>query len=267
MKPRHFVIAILALLTGLAISRADAPQVLQWTIDGRQRAAIVMAPPHPASKPAPVLFFFHGHGGSMRLAARYEFQRYWPEAIVVYPQGLPTATPQDPQGRRAGWQLRQGAGDDRDLKFFDAILATLRRRYDVDDKRICVAGHSNGGVFTYLLWAERGSELAAIAASSAPALIFLGDTSRLKPLPVLHLAGENDTIVPFAHQQRSMQAVRDRLGCDAPGKPWDSTGELTGTIYASNKGTPFVSLIHPGGHVFPAAAVPLIIRFFQQQAG
>ena len=65
-----------------------------------------------------------------------------------------------------------GCGDeqgDRDLKFVDAILKTLREKYKVDDRRIFATGHSNGGGFTYLLWAARGKELAAIAPVAAGA--------------------------------------------------------------------------------------------------
>ncbi|HEY2586715.1 MAG TPA: hypothetical protein VGI81_13200 [Tepidisphaeraceae bacterium] len=56
----------------------------------------------------------------------------------------------------------------------------------------------------------------------------------------------------FAIQQRMMNAVRALDGCAAEGKPWASSGPLVGTIYPSDKGTPFVSLISPGGHQFPA---------------
>jgi len=75
---------------------------------------------------------------------------------------LPTAGKLiDPQGRMAGWQFAAGDYGDRDLKFFDAMLASLRQDYRVDNKRIFVTGHSNGGGFSYLLWAERPGVFAA----------------------------------------------------------------------------------------------------------
>lgn len=267
MKLQYIVISIAAclmLFAGRAMLHANPYTATQWTVDGVQRQAIIIPPSQNTNAAAPVIFVFHGHGGSMQRMAGKGFQNYWPQAIVVCPQGLPTITRQDPQGQKPGWQLRKGDYGDRDLKFFDAILQTLREKYNIDNKRIYVTGHSNGGVFTYLLWGERGQELAAIAPSSAPALIFLGDTQNIKPLPVLHLAGEKDPIVPFANQQRSMDYDRKVLGCTTTGQPWANAGDIVGTIYPSEKGTPFVSLIHPGGHVFPEAAVGLIVKFFKE---
>jgi polyhydroxybutyrate depolymerase len=269
MKLRHLLISALTGMTIFAATvtaLADDTPVTQWTIDGQTREAIILAPKKKSSALAPVIFSFHGHGGTMRFGLRYDFQKYWPEAMVVYPQGLLTKTPNDPQGKRPGWQLRKGDYSDRDLQFFDAMLKTLCEKYNVDNRRIYVTGHSNGGAFTYLLWAERGSELAAIAPSSAPALIFLGDTSKIKALPVLHLAGEKDPIVPYANQVRSMEYDRKALGCLPEGKPWANADDIVGTIYPSPGGTPFVSLIHPGGHRYPQAAISLIVRFFKEHS-
>jgi polyhydroxybutyrate depolymerase len=52
---------------------------------------------------------------------------------------------------------------------FDAVLATLKIAYKVDEKQIYATGHSNGGGFTYLLWAARWDEFAAIAPCAAAA--------------------------------------------------------------------------------------------------
>ena len=90
----------------------------------------------------------------------FAYHKHWPEAIAVYMQGLNTpGVLTDPEGKRPGWQKRVGDQNDRDLKFFDAVLATLKKDYRVDEKRVYATGHSNGGAFTYLLWAARGDVL------------------------------------------------------------------------------------------------------------
>jgi polyhydroxybutyrate depolymerase len=218
----------------------------------------VYAPAGAREKAAPLVFVFHGHGGGMRQAAlSFAMHTHWPEAIVVYPQGLPTVGQiTDPEGKKAGWQPRPGVNEDRDLKFFDALLAKLKADYKVDDKRIYATGHSNGGGFTYLLWAERGDQFGAFAPSAAVML----QVRKLKPKPAMHLAGEKDELVKYAWQQRMMEAVRKVDGCEATGTAWGDHA----TRYASKGGTPVVTYIHGGGHEFARDAVPLMVQFFKE---
>ncbi len=254
-----------ALLWALAASApADQtqPQRREWTVDGTVREALVCAPASAARTPSPLVFGFHGHGGTMRHAATsFRLHECWSDAVVVYMQGLPTpGALTDPEGKKPGWQKVVGDQGDRDLKFFDAVLASMKKDYKIDPKRIYSTGHSNGGAFTYLLWMARGETFAAVAPSGAAGR-FVRD---LKPKPALHLAGKTDPLVRFRWQELMMQAVRRANGCDETGKPWASSGDLVGTIYPSKGGTPLVTLIHPGGHKFPREAPELIVRFFKE---
>src|SRR3954469_12549725 len=153
--------SLLLLVAGLGHVRAEEA-LKQWEleVDGLKRTALVYAPGSANTVPAPAVFAFHGHGGSAQGAVRqFGINRHWPAAISVYMQGLNTpGRLTDPEGTKPGWQHSPGAQGDRDLKFFDAMLASLRRDYRVDDKRIYATGHSNGGGFTYLLWAMRGDQ-------------------------------------------------------------------------------------------------------------
>jgi len=258
---------LLLCLSGLSPNDAfgaDA-HLREWTVEGVPRQALVHLPEHLTStQPAPLVFVFHGHGGSMQNAQRsFHLHTVWPEAIVVYPQGLKTPGQlTDPQGRRAGWQHTPGTQGDRDLKFFDAMVATLQQEQSVDSDRVFATGHSNGGGVTYLLWATRGDKVAAVAPSAAatsPANFL-----RLKPKPVMHLAGENDQLVRFAWQERTMKALR-RLNGSGAGRPWEDASGCT--WYASDTGTPVLTFIHTGGHRFPAEGPRLIVKFFQQVSG
>ena len=93
MPRRHaiFLLAFLPFCGGGLLSAADAPQRMTWTVDGVERKALVYVPAAAKSTATPVVFAFHGHGGTMQFAARrYAFHKLWPEAIAVYPQGLKT---------------------------------------------------------------------------------------------------------------------------------------------------------------------------------
>jgi polyhydroxybutyrate depolymerase len=231
---------------------------MTWTVEGREREALVYSPKETGEARAPVVFGFHGHGGNARNASRqFRLHELWPEAVVVYMQGVPTpGRLTDPEGKRNGWQ--HGAGDqgDRDLKFFDAVLATLREKYRVDEDAIYATGHSNGGGFTYLLWSQRPDVFAAFAPCAAGARY----AATLKPKPAMHIAGENDPLVKFAGQKLTMLAARAANGCDEKGEPWAKDC----TLYPSARGAPFVAFVHSGTHRYPAEAPPLIVRFFKE---
>ncbi len=253
-----FALLLGVLWTGVAASATELTH-LTWTVDGVEREALVHVPAHIGSAGAPLVFGFHGHGGSAQQASRsFHLHEVWPDAIVVYPQGLPTAGQlTDASGKEAGWQGYAGSQGDRDLKFFDVMLSDLKQRYHVDAKRIYATGHSNGGGFTYLLWAERGPVFAAFAPSSA--LLVRGDPKFI-PKPVLHLGSPNDPLVKWSWQEKM---IDHDLQVDGAGPRHDGSGYI---LYPSTKGADVATYLHDGGHRYPAAAPELIVKFFQAHA-
>lgn len=241
----------------LALLVGTNPTTMQLTVDGLQREALVYSPENLES-PAPVVFGFHGHGGTMRSASRtFHFHELWPEALVVYMQGVPTpGRLTDPAGKRNGWQHNQGDHNDRDLKFFDAVLTDLKEKYKVDDQRIFASGHSNGGGFTYLLWLSRGERLTGFAASAAGGR----GITKLKPNNAMHIAGRNDPLVKFAGQQLTMNTVRQTLGCTNESVSWNEKGRK----YQTKEGFSWIEIIHDGDHKYPSFAPNLTIRFFKE---
>jgi len=237
--------------------------VMTWKVGDVTREALVHLPPMTSGKKAPLIFSFHGHGGKSALSARQgAYHQHWPDAVCIYPQGLPTPVPKlDPAGKMSGWQKFIGDQQDRDLAFFDAMLRTMLTEHQVDPRRVYSTGYSNGGFFTYVLWAARGDKLAAVA--PAAATLSLRDFKLQKPLPAMHLAGETDTVVSFASQERTMEQVRKINGCDPVGKP---AGQYC-TEYSSRTGPPVVTYIHPGGHRSPPRDGPeRIVQFFKAHA-
>jgi polyhydroxybutyrate depolymerase len=234
-----------------------------WQVDGVTREGLLHVPASAKTKPTPIIFAWHGHGGTMRHALNsFGYDKLWPEAISVYLQGLNTPSRLvDPEGTKPGWQGLPGDQGDRDLKLFDAVLAQLKHDYKIDDRRIYSTGHSNGGGFTYLLWQNRGDVFAAMAPSSA-FLVRMGG-AELKPLPVLHVAGETDPLVKFSWQKLMMDKLIKGNDCGA-GHPWGDAKFCT--EYTSAKGNPVVTCIHPGGHTFLPEAPALIVKFFKEHA-
>jgi polyhydroxybutyrate depolymerase len=191
---------------------------------------------------APIIFAFHGHGGTAAFAARrWRLHSLWPEAIVVYAQGLPTVTPRDLQGTKTGWQMldRGFLRPNRDRMFFDAIRETARKEWKSDEKRVYVTGHSNGGGFTYYLWGQMPDLFAALAPVSGGGEQLIRDA---KPCPILIIGAKNDPIVPWETQKRAIDAAVKINGSRAPVE-----------LY-----------LHEGGHAYPDHAPEKIIAFFRK---
>ena len=246
------------LFFALLLPIASEPSLRQWTVDGVPREALVAVPPSATTTPTPVVFCFHGHGGNMRNAARqFHLHSEWPEAICVYMQGLNTPGQlTDPEGKRPGWQKTAGDQQDRDLKFFDAVLASLKAEYKIDEQRIHSTGHSNGGGFTYLLWEHRADVFASMAPSGSAAV---KSRSKLPPKPVFHIAGTNDPLVKFAWQKITIEALKTRHQCGTE-QPWKDAA----TICPSPIHAPVITLLTDKGHRFPPEAPALIAHFFRE---
>src|SRR5437016_9033204 len=92
----------------------------------------------------------------------------------------------------------------------------MRKKFAIDDKRVYVSGFSNGAIFSLLLWAERGKELAGIGVCAG----VLRDTIHpTVPRRVIHIAGEADHTAVYALQVDTMKKERAIDGCAPNGLP------------------------------------------------
>jgi len=205
---------------------------------------------------------FHGHGGSgPNIERKFDIEGLWPDAIVVYPDGLVGHKGvTDPAGVKSGWQTRLGESGNRDIAFYDAMLGALRSNLPVDGDHVYLMGHSNGSAFVSLLLNQRGSAIAATAnmSSQPTARLLDGDPVRSMFMSM----GKSDPIVPYANQQRSIPLAEHKLGVD----PNDATvnGDLR-----SEKGPGNIELetyIYAGGHEPPPEVPRLVVEFFQRHS-
>jgi polyhydroxybutyrate depolymerase len=247
-----------AMLASIGSLASGEPKLMHWNVDGVTREAIVYLPTaKTASGKAPLVLAFHGHGDDARNFQGVGIHEYWRQAIVVYPEGLPS-----PRDGAAGWQVEKGEDGDRDLKLIDQMVADLRKQYHVDDARIYSTGFSNGANLTYLLWAERPQIFAAfapVAARIRPSVHFT------TPRPLFHTGGTADRQIPFAEQQEAMAAARHANGATGKGESCGAQCTLYLPDLAGGKaGAPVMTLIHGGGHVYPEQVSQMIVDFFRK---
>jgi polyhydroxybutyrate depolymerase len=271
MKLRFAIALAIVVLAASAHATFAQGTVMNWTVNGVKRQALVFAPTeNTKDEKHPVVFAWHGHGGNMQGASQQmHIQTLWPQAIVVYPQGLDTPSHVDPQGNKPGWQTEANQAapvGNRDLDFFDAMLQTLHQKFSVDAERIYTTGFSNGGIFSYLLWAERSKVIAAIG--EVAGRLYNPPEHLTAPRALLAIAGKADTTDPFASQEQTINndarpvdnAMGEGIPCQVP------NGAASGTEctrYASTTQTPVKTVIHPGAHIYPGWAPQEIVDFFK----
>ena len=230
-----------------------AADLITWTVDGVKRDALIYVPSSPPPGKLPLVFSFHGHGDDMENFQFVGLQDAWPDAIVVYFQGLPSR-----DGYR-GWQVEPGEYGDRDLKLVDAALAALKKKYNVDDSRIYASGFSNGAHFTYLLWATRPNVFAAYA----PVAGRIRATAMPKePRPILIIGGSRDAQVAFADQREAMGIAMRVNGVAGKGT---SCGDGC-TLHGEGTAAPVMTWIHQGGHEYPRPTSAKIVQFFHDHS-
>jgi len=254
VKTRLVSVGVASLFMILLPGRATA-EVMRWEIDGDTREAIVYAPPgSQEGKQVPLVLVFHGRGDNMQNFQHINVHRVWSEAIVAYFQGLQV------RGGLAGWQVERNNGVNRDLKLVDVALASLRSTYNIDDDRIYATGYSNGGMFTYLLWAERPDVFAAYA----PVAGLLRPSVRpTQPRPLFHVAGARDRQVSFADQEAAIEVAIEVNGVSAT---TTSCGVGCALYGSADTAAPVMTWIHSGGHVYPRGTSERIVSFFHDHS-
>lgn len=187
---------------------------VELKIASATRAFVVRVPQTADVRmPAPVIFLFHPFGmNAQYMQGRAPMPRVWPEAIAIYPQAMPRTGP-GTVGFQPAWQTESGEMSDRDLVFFDAMLACVRNNHCVDDTRIFVMGYSNGARLSSLLACERAGVIAGVAVASGSLGCALPE-----PRPVIISHGLQDATIPYTRAVDAANAWAVRNRCTAPPK-------------------------------------------------
>jgi poly(3-hydroxybutyrate) depolymerase len=169
---------------------------------GETKRSYRLVVPRRLTKPAPIVFAFHGVGDSPENMARYsKLDRLAAREgfLLVYPAAR--------KGMWATMEVDERPLDaNPDLQFFDELLEHLSKQFDIDSSRVFVIGMSNGASFAQLLTIARPDKIAAAAAHSGPAPRV--DRSSVGGPPLMLIVGDED----FAHFAMSSDAKRYRAG-------------------------------------------------------
>ena len=253
------------------VASAAGFQSAQVSVGGLTRSYLIRVPSR-ASGQMPLVFVFHGAGGSGGNFA--ETTNYGQLAdsqgfIVVFPNGT------NGKGGRVTtdggyWNAGSGRGEGAaeqnnvdDLGFVRAMLAQIEGKYPVDRSRVYAAGFSKGGMFTYDLACNMADQFAAITTVSTTMTAASCNPSRM--VPVFHIHGTADEVIPYTGGQRRsgdsyppvpgvLEFWRKRDQCSAETTRTQVSADTTCYTYSSCARQVKYCLIDGGGHAWPGAA-------------
>lgn len=163
----------------------------------RKRQYIVHVPPkYDPERPAPVVLAFHGAAMTGSMMVKFTGLNETADRegfVVVYPSG--TGTGSFLTWNAGGFTGRMAENRPDDVAFVSAMLDDLAKLLSIDQKRVYACGMSNGGMMCYRLAAELSDRIAAIAPVAGTIAIDKSEPKR--PVPVLHIHGRKDRIVPY----------------------------------------------------------------------
>ena len=132
-------------------------------------------------------------------------QSVWPQAVVVYPQGLDSPTPLDPSGFQPGWQFKvrrlERAGSEALRRHGRDPEAALPHR-PAADLHVRLLERRD---LSYLLWAERAKTIAAVG--SVAGLLDASETLTV-PRALIAVSGKQDAVSPFSVRMQSVERAR-----------------------------------------------------------
>ena len=218
--------------------------------DGIDREYFLYVPDsYDGTTAVPILFNFHGFGGSVEVFMEYADLRSVAETntfILVYPQGSCL------EGS-SHWNPCPNGPDNKseadDFGFVEAMINQISSEYNIDLDRVYAGGYSNGGMMAYGLANYKSDLIAAVASVSGTMLNCTGSTNH--PMPVVHLHGTSDDVVSYngSTDWNSVQSTLDywinfNNTTTTPTVNSENSGGITIEHYSYDQGENAVSVEH-----------------------
>lgn len=246
----------------ISLSTRDGPRTFQ-----------LYAPASPP-RPAPLVMFLHGAGGSAEWA---DEETGWSRLAVserfaiVLPEGLPPDPAKPAKFLTNPLRWNDGSigptgtpSTADDVGFLGDVLDEASRRAEIDSRRIYATGFSNGAGMTFRLAAELASRLAAIAPVAG--YCWRREAKPARPVPTCYIIGAEDPLVPWRGGQvrspwlhrfvprppvlESLEYWADAIGCDTIPRTESDTRGVRVEVYPGP--VEFRSTIVEGlGHHWP----------------
>ncbi len=192
------IIALVAILSGLFCSQAYAGVEIYIDV-GRGDVPVFVPSGYDPEVPTPLVMLLHGYGSSGAEQEGYmRFKRIADEYnyIFTYPDGTV-----DLFGNRF-WNAMPaccdfyGTGID-DSGYLLEIIDEISRIGNIDEKRVYIVGHSNGGFMAHRMACDHAPLIAAIASLAGSSYNNFDNCSPSEPIHTLRIHGTEDESIYY----------------------------------------------------------------------
>jgi polyhydroxybutyrate depolymerase len=227
-----------------ATPRTPGTQTMNITSNGVARTYLRRIPTgYDATKPTPVIIDFHGLAEGAQIHT--VMSEWGPRAdantfIVIYPQGL---------GDPVRWNTALGSAD---LAYFGNLLDRVEDDLCLDQRRVFVAGLSNGAFMSSSIACQFADRVAAVALVAGIRNPTGCAPSRRVPAVAFH--GTADTFVPFPSTPGIVAAWAARNGCSPTPNELPVASDVNLVRYLCPLGAEVgLYRIEGGGHAWPGS--------------
>jgi polyhydroxybutyrate depolymerase len=167
---------------------APGEQQVDTTSGSTPRTYLRRVPPaYTGTKPVPVLIDLHGYLEGARVHATNSMLGPFGDQ-----RGFVTITPQGSGEVAAGWEVEPGSPD---VRFVGDLLEEIRRTLCIDERRVYVAGYSNGAFLASTIACVYADRIAAIA--TVEGLMNPPGCNPSRPVPIVAFQGTGDEFVAY----------------------------------------------------------------------
>lgn len=193
------LLALLCLPASIAPPRIQPGTIGVMSVQGREFRLRVPSG-YDAARPSGLVVGLHGYTSNSG-----ELDSYFGLSAETERRGLLLALPEGTRNLEGHqfWNATEACcnfdhSTVDDSAYLSAMITDITRHYAVDQRRVWIVGHSNGGYMTHRLACEHADQIAGIVSLAGMQNIDPSACSPVAPVSVLQLHGTGDSTVMFA---------------------------------------------------------------------